>query len=710
MGMLKNSLLGIAMMSSLIACHRAEAQAVIGWDGANSGVGGNDRIYGRKQNWPGNDTPDTTSEIAFFDTTITGNITINTSNQNSNTGPPWTINGVRINTANSPTVTFSNNGAIYFGGSAPALELQDTNAAVFNNELRWNSAGSIEHTSSGILNIAGTTVLNTDLAINHTGSGDISFTNQISGAGGVTVGATSTGTVDYSYLDRSFTGDFVINGGTVNADDPVDDNQHIIIGLGIDQNNGRHLLGQGDVTVNGGELNLTTVNDHIVVNTGNNLTLNGGTLNVTTSAPDTGNDFRLEWGTYTQTGGTATFDLGDDFNMYEGIGANDGEAGQAFISGGAFNATVRDQFRSYQSNGTGKLATFSVTNGADANIVLNGVRGIGGSQGGVVAANYNGSSWIFDGCGTTIDFSAASMAASTPHMVNISGNTSITDGAIATSSIPVVLNRMATLTGDNSANTTCPTGPGELRLIGTANLYVNQTPTLTNAPNFAFESASNQRIYSVTDGAAPTTTSGSYGLPDNNIGGSGTLSGAGTIRKAGSGALTIDASMGAGAIDAAEVVIEGGTLLLGADNQFTTGTGLDLDGGIFGSNGFDSSMGSLTLSSTSTVDLGGGGSIVEFTDGSRTAGTFTVTNWNGNFDGGGSDQIIFGTSVNQAFLDNVFWQDLGLYGARQLPSGEIVPIPEPGTYAIGAVLLGGIFWLERRRRSDPRESAALPLA
>jgi len=664
----------------MLTCVPVAAQTVIGWEGATSGVGGgNNYRYGRKQNWDGNNTPNTTSEIAFFDSTITGDITIDTRDRNTNPGPPWDINGIRIGTGNSVEVTFTNDETFRFGGTTPSIEVQGGDSAVFNNEL----------------------TLNADTTITKSSPGDIDFNGNISGSNDLIVSgsSSSTGAITFSYLDRSFTGDFIMNGGTVNVDDPTDDGEHIIIGLGNTGNPGRHSIGQGDVTINDGTLNITTDNDHIVVNTGNTLTLNGGTLNITTSAPETGNDFRLEYGTFVQTGGTSNFDLGDDYNMYEGSGSQSNEAGQTFISGGTFNVTVRDQFRSYQDSGGTKTPTWEVSNGATANITLNGERGTGGSGGGVVAANYDGSNWTFTDCGTVVNFAATNMAATTPHMVNISGNTTITDGAIVDSTIDVVLNRTATLIGDNSLNTTCPTGPGELRLSGSANLYVNQTPTLSNAPNIAFDSNADQAIYSATNALAPTTASGSYALPSASVGGTGTLSGVGTLRKSGSGTLTIDSSMGTNSVDANEVVIEGGTLRLGGDNQFSSTTDLELDGGTLDSDAHDVSMGALTLTSSSTIDLGTGGSILDFTDGIRNGGTLTVANWQGNFDGGGTDQIRFGSSLGSNFLDQVFWQDQGILGARQLITGEIVPVPEPASIFAAGLLLSFGLWRRKVRRS-----------
>ncbi len=121
----------------------------------------------------------------------------------------------------------------------------------------------------------------------------------------------------------------------------------------------------------------------------------------------------------------------------------------------------------------------------------------------------------------------------------------------------------------------------------------------------------------------------------------------------------------------------------------------------------------MTLSANGTIDLGsGGGTVLNFEEGgSRTGGTLTIDNWDGDiWSGGGTDQIFFGEGeiLDDTFLNNVYWSHLPAYqlGARQLPSGEILPlIPEPSTYAGIGFLIGFIFWREGKRRmagnSDP---------
>ncbi len=158
--------------------------------------------------------------------------------------------------------------------------------------------------------------------------------------------------------------------------------------------------------------------------------------------------------------------------------------------------------------------------------------------------------------------------------------------------------------------------------------------------------------------------------------------------------------------------LQQGTFLLG-DNDLVEGSNSNPtnlifsdDGtGTFSTDGYDATFnGSMTLSATGTMDLGAGDSVITFEEGRTNDATyrFTIDNWSGdNWSGGGTDQLIFGTTLSADFLANVYWSHLPAYnlGARQLASGEILPlIPEPSTYAGIGFLIGFIFWREGKRR------------
>ena len=97
-----------------------------------------------------------------------------------------------------------------------------------------------------------------------------------------------------------------------------------------------------------------------------------------------------------------------------------------------------------------------------------------------------------------------------------------------------------------------------------------------------------------------------------------------------------------------DIIITGGSLLLSSDNQIVDTANMELDGGIFDSDANDEVLGTLTLSSDSSIDLGVGTSILDFADSSglelawTTSGQIlSILDYTGDTNGGGLDQIIF---------------------------------------------------------------------
>lgn len=161
------------------------------------------------------------------------------------------------------------------------------------------------------------------------------------------------------------------------------------------------------------------------------------------------------------------------------------------------------------------------------------------------------------------------------------------------------------------------------------------------------------------------------------------------------GTLRLNANSGEALKNVSGLIIEdGGTVVWNKDNQVNDAAGVTLAGGTLDINGHSETMNSLTLTANSTINMGNGGTL-NFIDAIYTTGTLTIAEWTQ-----GSDAIIFSNTVPQSFLDNVYWADLGITGAIQLPSGEIIPIPipEPSTYFMGIIglLLSGYHFFKRK--------------
>lgn len=157
------------------------------------------------------------------------------------------------------------------------------------------------------------------------------------------------------------------------------------------------------------------------------------------------------------------------------------------------------------------------------------------------------------------------------------------------------------------------------------------------------------------------------------------------------------------------VVGSGSSLVLGRSNMIGDGLNLILDGGTFitgnSTAGYAETLGNLTLSSSSTIDLGslaGGGGTRDLVFANSSAitwsGTLVITNWQGLADTSGTaGRIFFGVGgLTSTQLAQIEFSGFGT-GARLLGSGELTPIPEPRVYAAMLVLLAAIAWRERRR-------------
>lgn len=189
-------------------------------------------------------------------------------------------------------------------------------------------------------------------------------------------------------------------------------------------------------------------------------------------------------------------------------------------------------------------------------------------------------------------------------------------------------------------------------------------------------------------------------LSHSNIGGDDATDGG--LTKKGTGTLTLSGTNSY----TGKTTIMGGTLLANSAAAVPSGTALDLSGGTFATNQNSISLGSLTHTASSVIDMGSGTTVMTFADSAANAwaGTLSVWNWTGSLSGGGSDQLQFssagltsGQLASVSFL-NPAGLPAGTYGATFV-GNELVPVPEPGALLTAAVLAAHT--MQRRRRPSP---------
>jgi autotransporter-associated beta strand protein len=285
------------------------------------------------------------------------------------------------------------------------------------------------------------------------------------------------------------------------------------------------------------------------------------------------------------------------------------------------------------------------------------------------------------------------------------GPTSIINGATLIAS---VINALPTQ-NDRTAISIDATGTGNSTLALGASQFIaslagNTTSTVTLGSNtltigatsgnttYAGRITGNSSSALVKDGASTQVLSG------NNSAFTGTTTiNSGTLQAAAT------KSMGGSTV----INVTGGSFLVTADDAVNDNAAINLGGGTMALNGnVGEVVGQLTLSANSTLDMGTGNSWVSFAG--LVAQLTNTTRLNVYNYTPGSDGVYFTDSTNVVNSLNyiTFYSD---FGQTSLGNGFFSPpelhsaiVPEPGTYVVGLLLLGGIaiMSLKRKRNAD----------
>jgi autotransporter-associated beta strand protein len=186
-----------AVVAAVLLAWSSPLHAQSSWDGGSSTSGS----WGNATNWVGNVAPTfgTSANLIFNDLTR----------------PDNDIGGARIVQSISYGANmdgdFLSNFRTFNGGAAATLTLQ---AASGNASITVDSGatGNLNLGYNGIGTAGGALVLGSNLDINHNGSGNLTFSRQITGANGFTKSGTGTMIVT-NFNANSFTGAANFNGG-----------------------------------------------------------------------------------------------------------------------------------------------------------------------------------------------------------------------------------------------------------------------------------------------------------------------------------------------------------------------------------------------------------------------------------------------------------------------------------------------------------------
>jgi len=216
-------------------------------------------------------------------------------------------------------------------------------------------------------------------------------------------------------------------------------------------------------------------------------------------------------------------------------------------------------------------------------------------------------------------------------------------------------------------------GAGSVTITSGTLTLNNSATTITSLSGAGGLAFANGHVLTTGDSTSPSFT--------------GVISGTGSIVKQGSGSQTL----GGGSANSfsGSITINNGSIVAGKANALgNTANGLALDGGTFNTGGLNQTLGTLSLSANSSIDLGSGSSAMTFADSS-------AQSWSGTLDilsyTAGSDTLKIGTSgsgLTALQLSEIYFPDIGGgEGAAIDPSGFLTPVPVPEPSSVALLLL-----------------------
>jgi autotransporter-associated beta strand protein/T5SS/PEP-CTERM-associated repeat protein len=653
----------------------------------------------------------------------TGSLTIsgtgNVTSSNGMVGQYASSNG----TVNVIGGTWTNSGNLTIGSiGTGSLTINGTGTVIVGATLSRGANGAINLESGGTLQI-GTGSTTGTLATNLTNNGTVIFnrandstlSSNISGTGALTKNGSGNLTLSGA---NTYTGTTTINAGSI----VLGANQTLggIAGAGniqlsnytLTTSAAANLTFSGSINGSGG---LTKEGSGMLTLTGANTyngttVINAGTIQIG-SGGATGS---LSASSTIINNGTLVFNRSN--TVTQGTDFADGISGTGNVVQSGSGLLILSGNNTY--TGTTTLTSGTLQVGTDGNlgggnysenISNNGTMILGSNSNQTLSGVISGSGAITKNGTGTLTLTGSN---------NFSGNTTINTGTV------VIGNANAAGTGriiqtNGSSLLKIDTTGMITNAISVYNVVASQSATLSG------EITVNNAVWDVNTGTTLTIS--------GDIDGSGgvTKNGNGTLVLSGNNTYTAATVVNAGTLEAASanalgsnntVQVNGGTLLVVTDGALedknitlsTSSVGLRF------SNTYNGTIGNLTLSANSTLDLGGGSVIARFASIALGGHTLRIYNWTGeaylwgtNRDN--TDQVYIMAPVTPDDLEKISFYSGAVGSDSFMGTGfelgfssgfenQIIPVPEPETWATGLLLvLGGAVWLWKKRRNITTE-------
>jgi autotransporter-associated beta strand protein len=663
---------------------------------------------------------------------------------------------IALNKVGSGTQTLSGNNTYTGGTTLNAGQLNINSATALGTGNFTIAGGTIDNTSGSAKTLTNNNTQNWNADFTFAGTNDLNM-----GTGNVTMNASRTVTVNAGNftvggiisgasmgLTKNGSGTLVLSGANTYNGTTTINAGTLSIGA-VDR-----IADTSNLNVAGGTFDLGGFNETLGSITGSgNITLGAGTLTTNSTSNTTFSGLISGTGGLTKNG-TSTLTLSGN-NTYNGtttISAGTIEiAAAGRLGAGNYTGNISNS----------GVLIYSGTNNQILGGVISGSGALTQNGSGTLTLNgnntYTGTTTINTG---TLQISSTGLLGGGNYSGNISNSGTFDFASNSNQTLSGVISGIGALTkngtgtltlaGNNnySGGTTLNTGTlviGNAAAAGTGTitqangsslLKIDTTGTISNDMSVYNVLASQ----SATLSGAITVNNATWDIDTGDtLTISGAVSGNGGVTKNGGGRLTLNGTntyngstiVNSGTLEAASanalgsnntVQVNGGSLLVSTDNALNNKS-LTLNStsiaGLAFSGNYSGRVNNLTLSQNSIIDLGDGSVSIMFDTFVMNSFTLDIYNWTGTtlWNGGtgnDTDKVYFGPDLSDTALAKIYFHSGAVGGGDSfLGSGfelmprttfegglgyQIIPVPEPETYATGLLLLlGSAWWMWKRK-------------